>query len=229
VIPARTGIWCAAAIIGVVLLGGCEAQPSPRSLKEAETRMTVRTDAPETHMALVTDQGGTDGAGQESQFALASDETLFREAEVAPDRVEEARLLLTELGAREQEDRSIRFDLPADILFDFDKATLRPDAAPALEKALRLVAAYPKAPLSVAGHTDAKGDDAYNDALSKRRAATVAEWIKAKTGREVGARGYGERTPVAPNTHPDGSDDPEGRQRNRRVEIILLPLRDENP
>lgn len=223
-IPARAGICCAAAVIGVALLGGCKVQPSYRSLKEAETRMTVRTDAPETHMALATGEAGMTGAGRESRFTLAGDESLFREAEVAPGRIEEARALLTELGAREQDDRSIRFDLPADILFDFDKATLRPDAAPALEKALRLVAAYPKAPLSVAGHTDAKGDDAYNDALSKRRAATVAGWIKAKTGRDVGARGYGERAPVAPNAHPDGSDDPEGRQRNRRVEIILLPL-----
>lgn len=199
-------------------------RPSPRSLKDAETRMAVRTDAPETHMALMTGEAGMAGAGQESRFALAGGDSLFREAEVAPGRIEEARALLTALGAREQEDRSIRFDLPADILFDFDKATLRPDAAPALEKALRLVSAYPKAPLSVAGHTDAKGDDAYNETLSKRRAATVAEWIKAKTGRDVGARGYGERTPIAPNAHPDGSDDPEGRQRNRRVEIILLPL-----
>lgn len=186
--------------------------------------MSVRTDAPQTHMALVTGEAGMGGAGQESGLALAGETSLFREAEVAPDRVAEARALLTELGAREQADRSIRFDLPADILFDFDKAALRSDAAPALAKALRLLAAYPKAPLAVAGHTDAKGDDAYNDILSKRRAATVAEWLKTNTGRSVEARGYGERKPVAPNMTPDGSDDPEGRQRNRRVEIILLPL-----
>ncbi len=180
--------------------------------------MTVRTDVAETRMTAL-EAGGV----PESGLAPAGARSLFREAEIAPGRIEETRLLLGELQARQAEDRSIRFDLPADILFDFDKATLRPDAAQGLEKAARLLANYPDARIAVAGHTDARGDDAYNDALSKRRAGAVADWLEQRTDRTAEVRGFGKRRPVAPNIHDDGSDDPEGRQRNRRVEIIILP------
>ncbi|WP_157220129.1 OmpA family protein [Flavisphingomonas formosensis] len=210
---------------GLVLLTGCNGPSQPRSLKEADSRMTVRVDVPESRMTLVDGPGDGAGAEPESRFAPAGEQTIFREAEIAPDRLAETRSLLTDLAARQGPDKSIRFDLPADILFDFDKATLRPDATASLEKAARLIASYPDAPLSVAGHTDAKGDDAYNDALSNRRATAVAAWLRDRTGRAVAARGYGEREPVAPNSRPDGSDDPDGRQRNRRVEIIIQPER----
>ncbi|NBJ13887.1 OmpA family protein [Microvirga sp. SYSU G3D207] len=80
----------------------------------------------------------------------------------------------------------------------------------------------------VEGHTDWIGTDAYNDRLSARRTASVKEWLvrHASAGRaHVEAVGFGERRPVASNTKPDGSDDPEGRQKNRRVELVVDPLR----
>ena len=120
--------------------------------------------------------------------------------------------------------RIIRFSLPADILFDFDKATLRPDAQSPLLKARQLIAAYPKAPVTIIGYADAKGDDAYNDRLSQARASTVSARLMDGSNRHATVKGYGERDPVAPNARPDGSDDPQGRQRNRRVEIILSPM-----
>ena len=211
--------------IGFVTVTGCDVRPAPRSLIGAETTMVLRTDVAETHLSLVANPGALGGASPESHLAVSGEGSLFREAEVAPGKVAETRALLSELGAQEASDRSIRFALPADILFDFDKATLRPDASAALEKAARLVTSYPEAPLLVAGHTDAKGDEDYNIELSERRAQTVALWLKAKSARDVGSQGLGERQPVAPNIRTDGSDNPEGRQRNRRVEIIMLPSR----
>jgi len=156
-------------------------------------------------------------AGPES--ALSS---VFVASEVAPDRIETTRTLLTELNARRSEG-TIVVDLPADVLFDFDKATIRSDAEPALAKATEVLKSYPKARVSIGGHTDAKGDDAYNDALSLRRAKAVADRLAGPAGRALTAEGFGEKRPIAPNAHPDGSDDPDGRQKNRRVEIRITP------
>ena len=107
-------------------------------------------------------------------------------------------------------------------MFDFDKATIRSDAEPALTRAAELLKSYPGAQVSIGGHTDSKGDDAYNQALSVRRAQAVADRLQG-AGRSFGVEGFGEGRPVAPNAHSDGSDDPEGRQKNRRVEIRITP------
>lgn len=150
-------------------------------------------------------------------------ESVFVASEVAPDRIETTRGLLTELKAR-RSDGAIVVDLPADVLFDFDKATIRPDAEPALARAAELLKSYPGAQITIGGHTDAKGDDAYNEALSLRRARSVADRLQSPAaGRSIKAEGFGERRPVAPNTRPDGADDPDGRQKNRRVEIRITP------
>ena len=77
--------------------------------------------------------------------------------------------------------------------------------------------------VSVEGHTDAKGATDYNQALSERRAGTVRDWLVRRGAVPAGTPmvGYGESRPVAPNVKPDGSDDPEGRAKNRRVEVVL--------
>ncbi|MBB4039862.1 outer membrane protein OmpA-like peptidoglycan-associated protein [Microvirga flocculans] len=139
-----------------------------------------------------------------------------------------ASILLGGFNAR-QEGRGLRLTLNADVLFDFDKATLRPEANEVLQNLVGEVQArLGPARYRVEGHTDGIGTDAYNDRLSARRAAAVKEWLirHAGAGRaHVAAMGFGERRPVASNTHPDGSDDPEGRQKNRRVELVVEPLR----
>lgn len=126
-----------------------------------------------------------------------------------------------------EEDGGLRFTVGADVLFDFDKATLRPEAGPILRRLVDQVKAeVPRARYMVEGHTDAKGTDVYNLGLSNRRARSVKEWFVSQgavSSREVLTVGLGENSPVAPNTHPDGSDDPEGRQRNRRVEVLVTP------
>lgn len=149
-------------------------------------------------------------------------ESVFVSSEVAPERVETTRSLLTELNARRSEG-VIVIDLPADVLFDFDKATIRADAEPALARAAELLKSYPTAQVGIGGHTDAKGDDAYNEGLSLRRARAVAARLQSAAGRTLGAEGFGERRPVAANVKLDGSDDPDGRQKNRRVEIRITP------
>ena len=118
----------------------------------------------------------------------------------------------------------VKIALAGDVLFDFDKAEIRPVAEPTLQQVVGIVKQYPRAGVSIDGYTDAKGADAYNLQLSEKRAAAVKSWLVQKggvDGKRIKTKGWGKANPVAPNTHPDGSDNPEGRQKNRRVEITV--------
>ena len=128
---------------------------------------------------------------------------------------------LRDLGAKTTE-MEIRIELSSDVLFDFDKDDLRPAAAPALEKVATVLKSYPNASCSIEGHTDGKGTRQYNQRLSDRRAESVKNWLLAHgVTTAMTPRGWAETKPVAPNTHPGGRDNPEGRQKNRRVEIVV--------
>jgi len=108
------------------------------------------------------------------------------------------------------------------VNFDYDKSNLRPDAVQILSEATEILKRYPELKVEVAGHTDSKGTDAYNQALSERRARAVYDYLTSNgidTARLQGPNGYGESRPIAPNTNEDGSDNPEGRAKNRRTEL----------
>jgi outer membrane protein OmpA-like peptidoglycan-associated protein len=118
----------------------------------------------------------------------------------------------------------VRVDMAADVLFDFDKADLLPKADETLQKAADFIRDRAKGgAVRIEGHTDAKGNDAYNQKLSERRAASVKNWFAAHglSNMKFSTEGFGAKKPVAPNTKPDGSDDPDGRQKNRRVELVI--------
>jgi outer membrane protein OmpA-like peptidoglycan-associated protein len=118
----------------------------------------------------------------------------------------------------------IRIEMPADVLFDFDKADIRPEAQQVLSKAAEIIRGHTKRRIVIEGHTDAKGSEQYNQRLSERRADAVRRWLQDREnlkGVAMRTKGWGANRPIAPNTKPDGSDDPEGRQRNRRVEIVI--------
>lgn len=128
---------------------------------------------------------------------------------------------LKDLGAKVTE-QEIRIELAADVLFDFDKANLRPEAGPALEKVVAVLKNYANAATTIEGHTDSIGNDNYNQSLSERRAASVKSWLTSHgAANPMTTRGWGKKKSIAPNTKPDGSDNPEGRQKNRRVEITV--------
>ncbi|NUS39846.1 MAG: OmpA family protein [Lysobacter sp.] len=108
------------------------------------------------------------------------------------------------------------------VNFDFDKSTLRPDAVEILNQAVEILKRYPDLKVEVAGHTDSIGTDAYNQKLSERRAKAVYDYLTSNgvdASRLIGPNGYGKSRPIAPNTNPDGSDNPEGRAQNRRTEL----------
>ena len=127
-----------------------------------------------------------------------------------------------ELGG-EVTDKGISVPLPDSVLFDFGSVGLRTAAREKLSLVAGLAKASPEAALDIGGHTDAIGTDDYNQRLSEARAGVVREAlvILGVERDRITATGYGETRPVAPNTKPGGGDDPAGRQRNRRVEILL--------
>jgi outer membrane protein OmpA-like peptidoglycan-associated protein len=124
--------------------------------------------------------------------------------------------------------RGIEVALPDSVLFDFGSAALRTESSQQLSLIAGLAAAFPEAPLTVGGHADAIGNDADNQLLSEARAAVVAQALQTLgvDADRMTATGFGESRPVAPDTNPDGSDNPEGRRLNRRVEVLVVGARD---
>ena len=121
-------------------------------------------------------------------------------------------------------DIEIRIELAADVLFDFDKADIRSQAQAALKQVASIITEKAKGLVRVEVHTDSKGSETYNQKLSDRRANSVKDWLVKKEGLKdvrFSTAGFGAKKPVVPNAKPDGSDDPDGRQKNRRVEIVI--------
>ena len=135
--------------------------------------------------------------------------------------------LSTPVGALtnvQESSKELRLTLAADILFDFNRATIRPDAETALGRVAEIIRSKGQGVVRIDGFTDSKGAAEYNLRLSKARAESVAHWMIERErlrGGDLTTRGFGATRFVAPNTKPDGGDDPAGRQKNRRVEIII--------
>jgi outer membrane protein OmpA-like peptidoglycan-associated protein len=120
--------------------------------------------------------------------------------------------------------KAVTMKLEGDVLFDFDKTEIKPEAERTLDKVGTVMAQFPEGKVLIEGHTDSKGSPDVNLELSKRRAEAVKDWLVKKKGIPesiITTRGFGETKPVAPNTNPDGSDNPQGQQQNRRVEITV--------
>lgn len=112
----------------------------------------------------------------------------------------------------------------SDVLFDLDRSDLNAEARQRLDDlAGELEDLGPRA-ITIEGHTDDQGDPAYNQALSERRANAVEDRLAVALGEGFTFEtvGYGETRPAVPNAKADGSADPEGRARNRRV-VVSFP------
>jgi outer membrane protein OmpA-like peptidoglycan-associated protein len=122
-------------------------------------------------------------------------------------------------AAVQREGDKLYVALPSGILFDVDKDVVRPEAREKLVSAAEVLKNYPDTLVSVEGHTDSTGSDAYNQALSERRASRVRDVLVASgvPSDRLSIRGFGETDPIADNSTP------EGRQANRRVQLEIRP------
>jgi len=110
------------------------------------------------------------------------------------------------------------------IYYGFDSANIRPSAAKELDKLVQLLIDNPEIKIELSSHTDSVDTEAYNLNLSQRRADAAVNYMikKGIDPDRMIAKGYGESKPIARNTNPDGTDNPKGRQKNRRTEFKIL-------
>lgn len=113
--------------------------------------------------------------------------------------------------------------LVKDIYFAFDSYRIDDSSATFLNNLANLLKKYPSLTVQINGYTDSKGKASYNLVLSERRAQTVKNYMMSKKtdSKRLTVKGHGESDPVAVNTNIDGTDNPEGRKLNRRVEIQI--------
>jgi outer membrane protein OmpA-like peptidoglycan-associated protein len=189
------------AAIALIVLAGC-ARPLSRELAPSANEIRSRDEL---------------GRWQE--------ETLARQREEIARNQE----LLDELRRRHldvrETSRGVVVNLP-DVLFEFDRADLTRDARRTVRDIADVLLRSARGrQVSIEGHTDSIGSQPYNQRLSRLRAESVADALVSAgvNRRRLHTRGFGKNRPVAPNTL-HGRDDPEGRAKNRRVEMII-----ENP
>jgi len=115
---------------------------------------------------------------------------------------------------------NITLNMPGNVTFDFDSASVKPQFMPVLDNVAQTLTQYDKTVIEVAGHTDNVGSDSYNQALSQRRANSVASYLGSRgiMQQRMITVGAGESRPIASN------DSEAGRSENRRVEITLVPV-----
>lgn len=160
-------------------------------------------------------QAQAQNAQAQAQNAQAQADVAKTEALSAQAQLASAQQQLAELQAKKT-DRGMVLTL-GDVLFDTGQATLKPGADLVIGRLAAFLIANPQTKIMIEGHTDSRGSDEYNEALSERRAQSVAN---ALTLHGVSADSY--RTMGRGKAYPVASNDtPEGRQQNRRVEIIF--------
>jgi len=157
------------------------------------------------------------------QVLDAQQQTLEQQRqEIARNRALIEELKRQNLDARETE-RGVVVNLP-DVLFEFNSDRL---TAGARDKVAHIAAILNERAkdrrVSIEGHADSIGGENYNLALSERRAQSVSQELGDEGVRDaqLTTKGYGKKYPVVPNTNADGSDNPAGRAKNRRVEVVI--------
>lgn len=119
-----------------------------------------------------------------------------------------------------REGDNLRLSMPGSITFGVDRYEVRPEFYDTLGSVVKVLKEYDKTNIRVTGYTDSSGSDSYNQTLSENRAASVGQFLVSQgvaSGRVL-TSGRGERDPVASN------DNEQGRQANRRVEMVMVPI-----
>lgn len=204
---------------------------APEALAEAEQALdraesAFRGDADQDevdHLAYLAEQrAGVAQALADERVALAEIEQLSeeRDALLIEAREREIRVLETELAElrADRTERGLVVTLGDEVLFDVDESELKPGGMQQLARVAEFLRQNPDRNVLIEGHTDSTAPDAYNLALSQRRANAVEEFLitQGVDATRIGAIGYGEQLPIASN------ETAAGRQANRRVEIVVL-------
>jgi outer membrane protein OmpA-like peptidoglycan-associated protein len=199
----------AAEVDHLAYLARRHAEAGEARVSEARSRQEVaRADEERTKTLM---QSRT----QEARAAHEQAENARRQAEAAQAQLANAQQQLADLQAKQTE-RGMMVTL-GDVLFDTGRATLKPGADLALNRLATYLKGNSNTRILIEGHTDSRGSEEYNQSLSERRAQAVANALMSRgvSGDQLQPLGRGKGYPVASN------DTPEGRQQNRRVEIVF--------
>jgi outer membrane protein OmpA-like peptidoglycan-associated protein len=191
-----------------------EAEAAARRAREAEEQaMAARRAAERSDVARGQAEAARSQAEQQAQLAQQEAEMARAEQQRIRERMESA---LSKVVETRETARGLIVNLP-DILFDFGKANLKPDAREKLSKVCGILLVSPGYKLAIEGHTDSVGSDEFNQKLSEDRASSVNTYLSecGLPSEEMTTAGFGESKPIATN------DTNEGRQQNRRVEIVI--------
>jgi len=199
-------------------------QQAAQAQAQAEEDARPRAEAEQAQAQAQQQQAAALAAEQQAQAAAAAAQQAASVAEqqrqqaVQQKEAMRARLLaqLNQVLQTRDTARGLIVSMP-DVLFDFGKYTLKPEARERLAKISGIVLAYPDLKLEIDGYTDSVGSDEYNQTLSDKRAEAVRDFLVSNgvSMNNVAARGMGKADPVADNSTA------EGRQLNRRVEMIV--------
>jgi outer membrane protein OmpA-like peptidoglycan-associated protein len=195
------------------------AEAEARQLKQEREKFLLESRTQEADRAkqLAESQARQARLAQQQAAARASEaREAQKQARTATERAEELEKRFAELKAK-QTDRGLELTLN-DVLFEFDKANLKPGAMRSLTNVAEFLRENPGQKVTIEGYTDSVGSDAYNRDLSQRRADSVRDFLiqNGISSDRITARGLGEEYPVASN------DTQAGRQQNRRVQIIIV-------
>lgn len=187
---------------------------------------TQPTPAPTTSSTTPTPPPSPSPSPSPSPTALATPETVISVGPIdAPLSQAEIRVgeIIVEFDGTVTDEGTV-LTLEEPILFDFGSADLKRGASDELDDIAEVLDFYADAPVVVEGHTDSIGDTQSNDALSQARADAVTGALADRgiTAARMTSEGRGESEPVAANERDDGSDNPDGRARNRRVEVLVV-------
>jgi outer membrane protein OmpA-like peptidoglycan-associated protein len=195
-----------------------KAQADALAAKDAAAKAELaRADTEAARQRLLTEKEALDREAADAKQRAA-------DLEARGQKSEQERLALR-IQLREQLNKILQTQDTArglivnmsDVLFDFGQYSLKPGAREKLAKMSGILLAHPELKVQVEGHTDSIGSDDFNQNLSEHRAQTVHDFLVDQgVAREaVTAKGFGKTKPVATN------DTAEGRQRNRRVELVV--------
>ena len=200
-----------------------QAQAAEDARRRAEAEAAQAAAQQQQAAALAAQQQAQAEADAARQAALQADQQASAAEQARQDAVRQkeelrARLLaqLNQVLQTKDTARGLIVSMP-DVLFDFNKYTLKPEARERLARISGIVLAYPDLHLNIEGYTDSIGSDEYNQTLSEKRAATVRDYLVSSgvSINNVVAEGFGKADPVADNSTAAG------RKLNRRVDMVV--------
>jgi outer membrane protein OmpA-like peptidoglycan-associated protein len=198
-----------------------DAEAARQSAQQAQAQSDEdtrrRTQAEAAQAEAQQQQAAALAAQQQAEQQAAASDQARQQAEQQKEEMR-AKLLaqLNQVLQTKDTARGLIVSMP-DVLFDFNKYTLKPEARERLARISGIVVAYPDLHLNIEGYTDSIGSDEYNQTLSEKRAATVRDYLVTSgvSTNNVVAHGFGKADPVADNSTAAG------RKLNRRVDMVV--------